>query len=150
MLPDLPLDRFARKQLLSFRRVVDVPFEIAIEGDRIDLRPRPAAGDPLGFSLGRRRGAFVRRSGRLYGVDDEGSALRIRPEPLARAWEEILGGAPSRGGEIPLLQDLMVRAAPVDRDLLVVLYEGLRPRHRDESYLDRREILQLLVVPLGG
>jgi hypothetical protein len=148
--PALPLDRFARKQVFSFRESYAAPFVLEEGRTRWEwsLSPRPEVADRRGFLESERRFAFARIEGSLHAVEISGNQLRISSEPLARAWDQVGPQGAMATETRAFLRSLLSRHCDRNRDLIAVVMTQIPPRHRSESYLSRREILQTLLLPL--
>jgi len=149
VLEDVRLDRFRRKQVVQFERAVDAQFTLERSATGWKLAARPGVRDEFGLLAARRIAGFARIGARLYRVRIAGARLVADPEPDPLSWHGVLPESLVRASGIPFVRWLLGHETPAATPVLCVLLEGARPLHDDAAYLSRRDIVQLLILPLA-
>ena len=144
----LVLDRFNAKQVLKFSALAPAPFQVEKEGRRVRLRPRPGINDQFGLLRAAKKSAFYRHQGRLYPCKVDREFIEIGTKPAPLAWHGVVPDALRADNGIPFLRYALGRYAPAHQSLLVLLVNGAKTLHPGLGYLQRRDIAQIVVIPL--
>lgn len=143
----LRLDRRASKQMVRFEARADSPWRLEPGPEGYQIVTRPGVVDRFGLNSARIRAAFLRRGGHLHEVRVEGRLLRPAAEKAALRWHQVVP-EDLRAEGIPFLTHALGRLGP-EGDVMGVLLAGARLMHDEAGYLQRRDVLQLLLIPLA-
>jgi hypothetical protein len=149
VLESVQLDRIRRKQVINFERVTRSPLRVVRTGDVLRLAPVEGVADEWGILTAKREVAFVRAQGRLYPVRIDGERLTLEHTPEPQSWTGVIPEWLQRRAGVPFVRYALGRDVPDTGAVLVILLSGVRSMHDDPRYLARRDIVQLLAVPLG-
>ena len=148
-LESVPLDRLQKKQIVGFEQTEPSPFAVVKEGSTVRLVGVAGARDPWRLASAKRRAAFVRRDGRLHGVAIAGDVFTIDAAPHEESWQGVIPEDVREAQGLPFIRWLLGRYVPDAGPVLVILIEGAASLHDDPAYLARRNLCQLLVLPLS-
>ncbi len=142
------LDRFAGKQVVKMGQQWKLPFTVQIQGRTVSLRPRPGVKDESGLLTAERLAAFYRQGGQLYGAELRGQRIQVAKTPDSLIWQGVLPENLREAGILPFLRYGLGRHTHRDENVLVILMEGANSLHDGSDYLSRRDLLQMLVIPV--